>query len=725
MKSTISTLTVVNATKSNVKDSKLEIKKLTKLLKEERKTLNSLKLPSKRKLKQLLDVKTPGSESQQDRNWKPGMNLPKVLNTASLGVTLFTAPAWLPDFAQKHLKIDMVNLDEKKLYEMPGTRRQKYEALLRQKKNLNWFERHVQRQDIKYDELLHFTKYGRKKAYTADGRGTTPTTPTFLEGDSEWQGELTLAERQDLKDKSVKNKFDVRKYRESVEKFEKVFYRHGQPILIAGGGGQQQGRGYAMPASAHRHPGVPANTRGPLPPGMRYSSTGGRIIQDPGGSDYGTRGGMGSRSSTRVHGADGVTSGHTGEDYAMPENEPLTMIAPGVVYDVGIMGDARDPGGPNGNNGGYGNFVVIKLDDGMYVKMAHLNEVSVRVGERVGAGSAGGDRAKVVGLSGNTGLSSGPHLHLDYAQRYDRGPAKVYGTVNPAQFIAGGGLVIGENVQSSGQTTQQEPPGVPANSAGTIAQPQSPVIPSAQPPAASRQPAQPAGPVDPYSEAAGADRKSVVQEKMDALQEEIDDFDEQIEGVSNFMDATREGSGLTYRNEYGSIVRGKHLGVWNKDKLFRKDGTEVNLKTKTPAQAMIDRLEKEKQKRVNQLNTFKSNVAADPDYIWSLNPQEQASLEADLEAIGQWQEDVAAGRPTTANPVLPSTTGEVPRQYPSYNTPQSAGVNNNTILVQQPAQAPVNIFSQAPQPSGASAPQQTVSISQIMSGILLTQLSGS
>ena len=89
---------------------------------------------------------------------------------------------------------------------MPGTRRQKYEALLRQKNNLNWFERHVQRQDIKYDELLHFTKYGRKKAYTADGRGTTPTTPTFLEGDSEWQGELTLAERQDLKDKSVKTK---------------------------------------------------------------------------------------------------------------------------------------------------------------------------------------------------------------------------------------------------------------------------------------------------------------------------------------------------------------------------------------------------------------------------------------------------------------------------------------------------------------------------------------
>lgn len=721
MKSTISTLTVVNATKSNVNDSKLAIKKLTSLLRTERKNLNSLKLPSKRQLKKLLEVKTPGSESKQDRNWKPGMNLPKALTAVSAGVTLFTAPAWLPDFAQKHLKIDLVNLDEKKLYEMPGTRRQKYEALLRQKKNLNWFQRHVQRQDIKYDELLYFTKYGRKKSYTFanDGRGTTQTTPTFLEGDAEWQG--TLADIQDKKDKSVVKKLEIRKYKKSVEKFEKVFYRKGQPILIAGGGGQQPGRSYSMPAAAQAQ-GVPPNSRGPLPAGMRYTSSGGRIIQDPGGSDYGTRGGKGSRSSARVHGVYGE-SGHTGEDYAMPEGEPLTMIAPGVVYDVGIMGDAKDTS-PRRNNGGYGNFVVVKLDDGMYVKMAHLNEVSVNVGERVGAGSAGGDKAKVIGLSGNTGLSGGPHLHLDYARHYQKGSAMVSQTLNPATFIQGGGLVIGENVQSSGQATpmQQGNQGVRPNTSGTIALPTSPVIPT---PAATRQPAQPPGKPDPYSKAAGEERLSVVQEKMDALQEEIDEFDEQIEGVRRFKDATREGSGMKYSNEYGSIVRGTHYGIWNKDKLFRKDGTPVNLKNKTPFQAMIARLERERQKRINQLTTFRENIAADPNYIWSLNPEEQGSLEADLEAIGQWQEDVGNGVETTAAPVLP-TPNEVPRQYPSYNMPQSASVNNNTILVQQPAQAPVNMFSQGPQSSGQSfGSQESVSVSSIMSGILLTQLSGS
>ena len=723
MKSTISTLRVVNATKSNVNDSKMAIKKLTKLLVIERKNLNSMKLPTKRQLKKLLDVTVPGKD-KQTRDWKPGMRIPTNLTAASVGVTLFTAPAWLPDFAQKHMGIDVINASEKDVYDAPGTRMEKYQQLLREKNKLNWFERNIQGKGAKYDELLYFTKYGRTKSYTFanDGRGTTPTTPTFLEGDAEWQG--TLADIQDSKDKSVVKKLEIEKYKKSVNKFEKVFYRKGQPILIAGGGGQQPGRSYSTPAAAQAQ-GVPPNSRGPLPAGMRYTSSGGRIIQDPGGTDYGTRGGKGSRSSARVHGVYGE-SGHTGEDYAMPEGEPLTMIAPGIVYDIGRMGDATDPGGPRGNQGGYGNFVVVKLDDGMYVKMAHLNEISVNVGERVGAGSAGGNKAKVIGLSGNTGLSGGPHLHLDYAKQYQKGSAMVSQTLNPATFIQGGGLVIGENVQSSGQATpmQQGNQGVRPNTSGTIAIPTSPVIPT---PAATREPAQPPGEPDPYSKAAGEERRSVVQDKMDALQEEIDGFDEQIEGVRRFKDASREGSGLQYSNEYGTIVRGKRLGIWNEDKLFRKDGTQVKLEKKTAFQLMIARLEKERQKRINQLTTFRENIAADPDYIWSLNPEEQGSLEADLEAIGQWQEDVLEGNATTAAPVLPSeSANEVPRQYPTYNMPQSTSVNNN-VIVQQPAQQPVNVFSQGPQvpsrPSGGG--QAPTGISQIMSGILLTQLSGS
>lgn len=176
---------------------------------------------------------------------------------------------------------------------------------------------------------------------------------------------------------------------------------------------------------------------------MAYSSQGGTRITDPGGQDYGDYGAgrMGSRGSSRVHGAGGEM-GHTGEDYAMPVGKPLTMIAKGTVVDVGM-----------GENGGYGNFVTIQLDNGMFVKMAHLDQVYVKKGQRVGAGSAGGGRAVVIGTSGNTGLSSGPHLHLDYAKSYDPGTAMVSQTSNPKGFIEGGGLVIGSNVKSSGQVS--------------------------------------------------------------------------------------------------------------------------------------------------------------------------------------------------------------------------------------------------------------------------------
>lgn len=182
---------------------------------------------------------------------------------------------------------------------------------------------------------------------------------------------------------------------------------------------------------------------GTYDPGVTYFSEGGTKITDPGGQDYGVYGAgmMGSRGKARVHGADGKSMGHTGEDYAMPTGTPLTMIAKGTVVDVGM-----------GYNGGYGNFVVVQLDNGMYVKMAHLDKVYVKKGQKVGAGSGPNGTAVVIGTSGMTGLGSGPHLHLDYSKSYDPATAFVSQTVNPKSFIEGGGLVIGTKVKSSGQT---------------------------------------------------------------------------------------------------------------------------------------------------------------------------------------------------------------------------------------------------------------------------------
>ncbi|WP_323181936.1 M23 family metallopeptidase [Micromonospora sp. NBC_00362] len=59
-----------------------------------------------------------------------------------------------------------------------------------------------------------------------------------------------------------------------------------------------------------------------------------------------------------------------------------------------------------GLNGGYGNEVVVDHGSGWRSRVAHLNAISVRVGETV-------DRGQLIGRVGSTGNSSGPHLHYE------------------------------------------------------------------------------------------------------------------------------------------------------------------------------------------------------------------------------------------------------------------------------------------------------------------------
>jgi murein DD-endopeptidase MepM/ murein hydrolase activator NlpD len=103
-------------------------------------------------------------------------------------------------------------------------------------------------------------------------------------------------------------------------------------------------------------------------------------------------------------------STHTGYneyalDFDMPEGTEVLAARGGVV--IGIKEDS--------NKGGFsqayskdGNFVKIFHDDGTIASYVHLkkNGALVEVGDRVEAGD-------LIGLSGNTGLSSGPHLHFD------------------------------------------------------------------------------------------------------------------------------------------------------------------------------------------------------------------------------------------------------------------------------------------------------------------------
>jgi len=182
----------------------------------------------------------------------------------------------------------------------------------------------------------------------------------------------------------------------------------------------------------------------------QYTSEGGEKITDPGGKDYGQYipGARGSRGKSRIHSADGKERGHTGEDYEMPVGTPLTLLMGGKVVDVETN---------VAKGGGYGKFVVVQLENGNYIKLAHLNSVNVRVGEKVGAGTGPNGTAKVLGFSGDTGLSTGPHLHLDYSTGYDPSSAAAIGTMNPASLINSGALVKGKDVKKV-KTSQPAPP---------------------------------------------------------------------------------------------------------------------------------------------------------------------------------------------------------------------------------------------------------------------------
>ena len=89
--------------------------------------------------------------------------------------------------------------------------------------------------------------------------------------------------------------------------------------------------------------------------------------------------------------------GHNGIDYGIPNGRKLYSCINGIVKEAQI-----DPA--NNYTGGYGNYVKVENNE-CGVVYAHMMSRSVKVGDVVKAGD-------VLGLSDNTGNSTGPHLHF-------------------------------------------------------------------------------------------------------------------------------------------------------------------------------------------------------------------------------------------------------------------------------------------------------------------------
>lgn len=88
--------------------------------------------------------------------------------------------------------------------------------------------------------------------------------------------------------------------------------------------------------------------------------------------------------------------GYNGVDYALPVGTSLFASAEGTVL------IAKN----SGWNGGYGQYVVIKHSNNTQTLYAHMSNVSVSVGQYVKKG-------QIIGSSGNTGKSTGPHIHFE------------------------------------------------------------------------------------------------------------------------------------------------------------------------------------------------------------------------------------------------------------------------------------------------------------------------
>ncbi|MEU1676229.1 peptidoglycan DD-metalloendopeptidase family protein [Streptomyces roseifaciens] len=106
---------------------------------------------------------------------------------------------------------------------------------------------------------------------------------------------------------------------------------------------------------------------------------------------------------------------HSGQDLVVNSGTPVMSVHGGTVVKAG----------PNGGGDGpaYGNAIVIKHDDNTYSQYAHLSQVKVSVGQSVSTG-------QVIGLSGSTGNSSGPHLHFEIRTTPNYGSA-----VEPVAFL--------------------------------------------------------------------------------------------------------------------------------------------------------------------------------------------------------------------------------------------------------------------------------------------------
>jgi len=98
-----------------------------------------------------------------------------------------------------------------------------------------------------------------------------------------------------------------------------------------------------------------------------------------------------------VHPVTGTQRPHNGQDFEVPYGTEVYATGDGAVIESGW------------NSGGFGNCIVIDHGYGLQTVYGHLSDIKVVKGQNV-------KRGDLIGISGSSGLSSGPHLHYQVEQ---------------------------------------------------------------------------------------------------------------------------------------------------------------------------------------------------------------------------------------------------------------------------------------------------------------------
>jgi murein DD-endopeptidase MepM/ murein hydrolase activator NlpD len=116
----------------------------------------------------------------------------------------------------------------------------------------------------------------------------------------------------------------------------------------------------------------------------------------------------------------GVQEDHKGYDYNVATNTPLVAPAKGSIIRMGKMGD-------------YGNAIEVKYENGHTALFAHLDQLNPEL--KPGAAFTQGT---LLGATGNTGKSTGPHLHIEHRDTSGKmiDPASIYGAPAPTSTAA-------------------------------------------------------------------------------------------------------------------------------------------------------------------------------------------------------------------------------------------------------------------------------------------------